>query len=237
MKNVMMNGPIKDLRMSLSNFFITKAGAYLVSLNVLTYTKITLSPDELQLVNNSDWILTKRMIIDAAVHLFSGLANKTGSILEKEKDWLPLPVLLSEPKISKGESYQQLPYVILDHPRCFDATNIFAIRTMFWWGNFFSCTLHLSGSYKKLFEEALIRNMDVFKKAGYYICINEDQWQHHFETGNYAEMNTRSEEEIKAIITQQPFIKIARRFPLQQWNEMPALLERSFSELLLQVKN
>lgn len=236
MKNVMMNGPIKDLRMSLSNFFITKAGAYLVSLNVLTPTKITLSPDELQLVNNRDWILTKRMIIATAVHLFSDLADKTRIILEKQKDWLPPQVLLSEPKISKGESYQQLPYVMLDHPRCFDATNIFAIRTMFWWGNFFSSTLHLSGSYKQLFEEVLIRNIAGLKKEGHYICINEDPWQHHFEADNYVEMNTRSDEDIKAIIAQQPFIKIALRFPLQQWNEMPALLERSFSELLQQVK-
>ena len=57
-----------------------------------------------------------------------------------------LAIVQSTPKIAKGENYLQLPYVLLDYPRCFDKENIFAIRTMFWWGNFFSITLHLSGS-------------------------------------------------------------------------------------------
>ncbi len=236
MKNVTMNGPIKDLIMSLSNFFITKAGAYFVSLNVLTHTKITLSPDELELVNNSGWILTKRAVMDKAVYLFGDLSGKVKAILENEKDGLPQAVLLSEPKISKGENYQQLPYVILDYPRCFDAKNVFAIRTMFWWGNFFSCTLHLAGIYKEMFETAVAKNIVVPSKNNYFICVNEDQWQHHFEPDNYFDIKTKAGEEIKVILLQQPFIKIAMKFSLQQWNEMPELLEHAFSEMIQLVK-
>jgi hypothetical protein len=51
-------------------------------------------------------------------------------------------------KISRGENYQLLPYIILDYPSYFSRNNIFAVRTMFWWGNFFSITLHLSGDHK-----------------------------------------------------------------------------------------
>ena len=236
MKNVMMNGPMKDLMMSLSNFFITKAEAYLVSLNVLTHTKITLSPDELQLVNNTDWILTKRVIIDKTVQFFSELSGTMRNILEKEVTGLPKPVLLSEPKISRGENYRQLPYVMLDYPRCFAATNIFAVRTMFWWGNFFSITLQLSGKYQKLFEENIAKKIVTLEKGNYHICINEDQWQHHFEEDNYVLACSKTAEEMHAILQQQPFIKIARKFSLSQWNEMPALLERSFTEIIELVK-
>ena len=231
-----MNGPIKDLMMSLSNFFITKADAYLVSLNVLTHTKITLSPDELQLVNNADWILTKRVIIDKTVQIFSDLSGKMRNIIEKEAAGLPQAVLLSEPKISRGENYRLLPYVMLDYPRCFDATNSFAVRTMFWWGNFFSITLQLSGEHTRIFEEDPDKKIAILQQKDHYICINEDQWQHHFEEDNYALASSKTVEEIHTVFQQQPFIKIARKFSLAQWNEMPAILERSFSEMILLVK-
>ena len=226
-----MNGPMKDLRMSLSNFFITKAEAYFVSLIVPTHTKIALSTDELKLVTDAGWILTKRTIIDKVMGLFSDLQLQMKGILENNAISFPAPVLLSEPKISKGESYRLLPYVVLDYPRCFDATDVFAIRTMFWWGNFFSCTLHLSGSYQTMFMYALEKNIVRSKMEGYFICVNEDQWQHHFEEDNYKEMRTMDGKEIMTILQQGSFIKIARRFPLQQWNEMLVLLERCFLEM------
>jgi len=203
---------------------------------VLPPTKIALSPDELLLAQNSDWILTKRTIIDTAVQLFSGLCDNMRTIVAAEKAGLPGAVFLSEPKISKGENYHLLPYVILDYPRNFIGGNIFAVRTMFWWGNFFSITLHLAGDHKKIFYEKMDRNVSLLKTAAYYLCINEDQWQHHFEEDNYVAVSSKTNDELAEILQRQPFIKIARRFSLSQWNEMPALLERSFSEMIQLVK-
>jgi len=203
---------------------------------VLPPTKIALSPDELLLAQNSDWILTKRTIIDTAVQLFSRLCDNMKDIVAAEKVDLPQVAFLSEPKISKGENYRLLPYVILDYPRNFSGGNIFAVRTMFWWGNFFSITLHLAGEHKKIFYENMDRNLSLLKTAAYYLCINEDQWQHHFEEDNYVAVSTKTNDELMEILQQQPFIKIAHRFPLSQWNEMPALLERSFSEMMQFVK-
>ncbi len=201
-----------------------------------TDTKIALSPDELQLVQNSEWILTKRNIIDKVVELFGALSSNMRDIVEEGKDGLPVQVLTSEPKISKGENYQQLPYVILDYPRCFAGGNIFAIRTMFWWGNFFSTTLQLAGDHKMLFEKNANEKIALLNKDEYYICINDDQWHHHFETDNYVRVNSKSNEEVYSILQQQPFIKIARRFSLPQWNEMPEILQRSFSDMIQLVK-
>ena len=203
---------------------------------MLTNTKIALSPDELQLAQNSDWILTKRDIIDKVVLLFSSGYDNMRHIIEAEKIGLPPEVFLSEPKISKGENYRQLPYVILDYPRNFAAGNIFAIRTMFWWGNFFSVTLHLAGEHKKIFHENIDAKITSLRKEDHYLCINDNQWQHHFEEDNYISVNSKADEELLDILQQQPFIKIARRFSLTQWNEMHILLERSFSEMIQLVK-
>ena len=203
---------------------------------MLTHTKITLSPDELLVAQNSAWILTKRAIIDKTVLLFSGCCDNMRDIVEAEKAALPQEAFLSEPKISKGENYRQLPYVILDYPRNFAAGNIFAVRTMFWWGNFFSITLHLAGGHKKIFYENIDNKISLLRKEEYYLCVNEDQWQHHFEDDNYIPVSAKTNDELMGIFRQQPFIKIARRFALSHWNEMPALLEQSFSEMIQLVK-
>ena len=199
---------------------------------VLDNTKIMLSPDELLLAQNSDWILTKRTIIEKAVQLLADLSGKIRPVIVNYEKRLPAAVIASEPRISKGESYLLLPYVLLDYPRCFDKENIFAIRTMFWLGNFFSITVHLSCGYKTEYAAVLIDHIDELQDGGYYICVNDGQWHHHFEPGNYFLAAGKNKGELEDMIQQRSFIKIARKFSLAQWNEMPAILDRSFSAMM-----
>jgi hypothetical protein len=195
-------------------------------------SKLTLSAEELQLVSNTSFILTKRKIIDTVNILFGDLAQTMVQHVFEQKSKLPPAVILSTPKIAKGENYLQLPYLILDYPRRFDKENVFAIRTMFWWGNFFSCSLHLSGSYKTAYLQAVQNKTAALQKNNFYICINKEEWQHHFETSNYLPANALTQEEIKNILAQQRFIKIAAKFPLHQWDDVPELIEKSFTDLL-----
>jgi hypothetical protein len=194
--------------------------------------KITLSPQELQLVCDTEWILTKRIIIEKVYHLFGELAVSFSGIVEKNRHHLPEAMLGTEPKISKGENYLQLPYVVLDYPRAYHKTNSMAIRTMFWWGNFFSITLHVSGQYKNELQQSLVQRLPLLQEQEWFICINNEQWKHHFESDNYISLNEKSEAEIESIVKQQPFIKVAAKFSLQQWNEMPLLLEEMFNTMI-----
>jgi hypothetical protein len=195
-------------------------------------SKLTLSAEELQLVSNTSFILTKRKITDTVNILFGNLAQTMVQHVAAQKGKLPPAVIQSTPKIARGENYLQLPYLILDYPRCFDKENIFAIRTMFWWGNFFSCSLHLSGSYKTAYQQAIQNKTAALQKNNLYICVNEDEWQHHFETSNYQPANTLTQQEIKNIAAQQHFIKVAAKFALHQWYDVPELIEKSFTDLL-----
>lgn len=199
-------------------------------------TKLTLSAEELQLVTNTQWILTKRVIIDKVNLLFGNLSVVFKSHVTANDFFLQPAIVESTPKIAKGENYLQLPYVLLDYPRCFDKENIFTIRTMFWWGNFFSITLHLSGKYKRTFETAIQKNIQSLAEHDFYICINEDEWQHHFKAENYMPVNNFTSGEINSI-TQRHFIKVAIKFPLEKWDTMPLLLEKSFLDLLQLIRN
>ena len=199
-------------------------------------SKLTLSDEELQLVNNSDWILTKRIIIDKVYRLFGNLADTIKAAVEKESTWLPLEVVQSTAKISKGENYLQLPYVLLDYPRCFHSENVFAVRSMFWWGNFFSMTIQLSGIYKRMFAENICINKNVLLQNDFYICINENEWQHHFEENNYHAVKQLTKKEFEQIIRQKQFVKLAVKFNLEQWNDMPELMKRSFTDITELIK-
>ncbi len=200
-----------------------------------TYSKIMLSDDELQLVTNTQWILTKRKIIDKVNLLLGDAAASQQQVIENERAWLPAAVVLSVPKIAKGENYRQLPYLMLDYPRCFDAANIFAVRTMFWWGNFFSITLHVSGLYKEKFQQKILNNIDAMDQD-VFICIHENQWQHHFEDDNYRAVKQFSRADLSDTINKKQFIKLGIKFPLQPWAAIPALLDTSFLEIIKLLK-
>lgn len=199
-------------------------------------SKLMLSDEEQQLVKNSDWILTKRIIIEKVNQLLGNLSETQQVIIEREKCWLPQAVILSTPKIAKGENYLGLPYMLLDYPRCFNDADIFAIRTMFWWGNFFSVTLHVSGTYKQMFQQKILKNLPAAKQ-NFFICIHESPWHHHFQADNYVALKQLSVEKAEELIIKKQFIKLALKFSLQQWNTIPALLEKSAEEMIEMLKD
>ena len=194
-------------------------------------TKIRLSPEEEALVATADWILTKNRVIQKINQLLSSVQTsqqqflQTCTTLEKE-------VLASSPKISKGENYKGLPWLVLDYPRYFNKEDVIAVRTLFWWGNFFSVTLQLSGKYKVQYEKKIIDSFESLKVAGFSFCINEDQWQHHFEASNYLPLSDINPSAFQEKIQKGSFIKLAKKIPLEQWNEVEKKLLEIFSQLI-----
>lgn len=199
-------------------------------------SKILLSAEEQELVTNTEWILTKRTVIEKTDQLLGAVALRQQQLISCEKDWLPAAVLSAAPKIARGENYLGLPYLILDHPRCFNGEDIFAVRTMFWWGNFFSITLHLSGSYKTMFQQRVLERVGQLKQD-VFIGIHENQWQHHFAKDNYRQVKGMGPDELRKTVMEKQFLKLAISFPLQAWNDMPVLLEDAFAGMITMLKN
>ena len=122
----------------------------------MSETKISLSPVELDLAMNASVILTKNAVMEKTKQLLNRIQDKQEKYLIAQPEF-EFPVIPnSSPKISRGENYRGLPYMVLDYPRIFEKDATIAIRTIFWWGNFFSVTLHLSGKYKKGYETELL---------------------------------------------------------------------------------
>lgn len=192
-------------------------------------TKLTLSDNELSLVKNTGWILTKQVIIDKVFALFSDSVPAIKSTIV-DLQGMPTVPANSVPKIFKGENYMQLPYVIMDYPRCFEKEDIFAIRTMFWWGNFFSVTLHLSGQYKSVGKDIFFMK-DSPGMDGLYVGVNEDQWQHHFDEGNFIPFRQLTLPDRIDHFKEKNFVKLALKFSLDEWEEMPQLLAAGYKRI------
>ena len=194
--------------------------------------KIRLSQTEMELVNNADLILTKNAILKKVNQLLGNLQVKQQNYLTLHATGLPVKVSGSSPKISKGENYKGLPYLILDYPRLFEHENIFAVRTMFWWGNFFSVTLHLSGIYKKEAEEKIITSYDLIREKRYYCNINEDPWEHHFENDNYVPLQELDFTEFQKLVRVKSFFKLSNKTSLQNWENIEEILPGYFKDVI-----
>ena len=192
-------------------------------------TNVELSKNESELVINSEFILTKNRIIEKVYTLFGLLSEDYKIKLLSCKTILPSEVFSSSPKIYKGENYLNLPYVMLDYPRVFLKENVFAIRSFFWWGNYFSITLQLGGRFLQACRIKVEANLKNEANGDYFICINDAPWEHHFEESNYQSLKTI--DSIETILNK-PFIKIAKRHSLSEWNDAATFYRSNYENLL-----
>lgn len=192
--------------------------------------KIQLSADELELVKNANWILTKNTIMSKVYTLFGILSEKMKIELE-QINLTPEP-LQTSPKISRGENYNGLPYVILDYPRLFTKNDVFAIRTLFWWANYFSVTLHLKGKYKNLLADHIRKNLGLLSSKEFYLCISKDEWMHELDEMNYVLLSETDSDMQDEIFARQTFLKVSVKISLNQWNGSETLLLDAYRSLL-----
>jgi hypothetical protein len=195
--------------------------------------KITLSPKELELVNNADWILTKNLIIEKVYELFGEVAKAYVEAYQQFPDFEQAPVFSLSPKISKGEQYLKLPYVMLDFPRTFTEQDFFAIRSFFWWGNHCSIHLLLKGKYLMQYGPSIDRFIALSGKftpetKDWFVGVGEDPWQHHFENDNYMPLDSWGDKSV----TKLHFLKLAKKIPLEQWDDIELFLTRHFNKML-----
>jgi len=199
---------------------------------MIQQTKIQFLPAEMELVSSPDIILTKNAILQKIKSFFEEVQMKQHDILKRYSSQLPEEVLKISPKISRGENYKGLPWLVLDNPRHFQHNNIFAIRTMFWWGNFFSITLHVSGNNKNDLLKNLTENISVLAKNDFYIHNGTKEWEHDLDPNSYKTISSLTKDELEKVITENSFLKLAVKFPIDSLEAIEDKLLRNY-ELLV----
>ena len=189
---------------------------------------VKLSQSELLLVCDEQFILTKNSIINKVYLLFGMLSEVFTEDTKKISNIFTEEVLKASPKIYKGENYRGLPYVMLDYPRYFTRDDAFSIRCLFWWGNFFSITLHLSGKNLEKYSDKIYKGLSQ-ENNQWHICINEDQWEHHFGNDNFV----MPDKELLMQLQDKKFLKLADKIPLTKWDDAYDFFVERYKKLLM----
>ena len=189
--------------------------------------KITLSPAELELASDAGIILTKNRVIEKVYALFGEVSEAYTAASGAAAAFYP-EVFAAGPKISRGENYGGLPWVMLDQPRYFTSVNVFAVRSFFWWGNFFSITIQLKGIYAEKLQAKLLQ----FAHSGsdVFIGVNAvSDWEHHFDDNNYLPAR---QVDITAVMRNGQAFKMAKKIPIGKWEDVPAIMLEFYMALM-----
>jgi len=138
-------------------------------------------------------------------------------------------------KVSRGENLKGLPYLVLDFPRIFTKENIFAFRTLFWWGNYVSCTLHLKGTYLNNFAHLLHPLIEKLANDQFRFSIDGDEWNHDSSLANFKNVKLFEAEQLN--LEKMEFLKITSTLPLLQLNDLEDFYTTTFDTLLKPLLN
>lgn len=190
--------------------------------------KITVSRDEIIVLQNHEFFEKKRIITGKIYQQFADIVQDANTSSIFSGGFFPAGTDLTTGKISKGENYLGLPFMVLDFPRFFNTHQIVAVRTMVWWANFISSTFLVSGDRMPGVKKAVLKNLDLLKESETWICISDSPWNHHFQKDNYVLIRELEREETMKILEAGNFIKLARKISIRQINALCPFAKESF---------
>ena len=85
---------------------------------------------------------------------------------------------------------------------------------MFWWGNFFSITLHLSGNNKAELLKKITRHFSLLGENHFYLYTGQKEWEHDIDPDSYKRISSFNKDEIEKVVTEKNFLKLAVKFPI-----------------------
>lgn len=187
---------------------------------------IQISEDELNLIRDVDFLKKKTIVLEKIKYLFSDIQSGLKEYIDHNPGG---PEYKHPGKISRGENYQHLPYLVLDYPSIFSQPDIFALRTMFWWGHFFSVTLHLQGKFLVPVRHSILEKIVPLQRNEIYISVGTTPWEYHYNPDNYEIISLDHRQHIR----QAEFLKLSKKFRLESFSELPGEVIR-FYQLMTQ---
>jgi hypothetical protein len=191
------------------------------------------SLQELDIADDPYILLIKNRIMEKVRGLMEELEQDLNLFLLKNNHPLPKEINLKHGKISKGENYKHLPFYILDYPALFTKDHIFAFRTMFYWGNFISFTLHLQGDYAKIYGADLVDSLQRSTSLqGIYFCVNDTPWEYLYEESNYRLLSSINTTLINSQIENNYFIKLSCKTPISDIHNSSEVMMEFFQLII-----
>jgi hypothetical protein len=178
------------------------------------------STQEIDLAGNPHWLLIKNNVIKKAISLMGEVEQELKEEVSIRPYTYPTNVKTTNGKISKGENYKGLPFVILDYPAKFTKADMFAYRTMFYWGHFVSFTFHIQGdSLNFLMDRQLMEYVQQFPEL--WFSVYETPWEYVYKDSVYQQVQNLSIEEMHQHVKEHGFVKVSHKIPVDAIEQTP----------------
>ncbi len=185
-----------------------------------------LTKHELNFAKSTVYPITKQEIIQKVGVLFQELGK---NLCHQVNDHLPLKSTAY--KITRGENYKRMPYVVLDYPQLSGNQFPVVCRTLFWWGHYFSCSLLIRRDLIDI--EATAKTILKLKKCRIWIGTN--LWEHDLKSGEYAKVAKMSCAEIITILEAQPYLKLTAKIPLEAFGSVSQRATAVYADWLKEI--
>ena len=187
-----------------------------------------LTTREIEVISDTEFLITKRAAINKIDELLSQTQKKISKNFKSSTLPFPSKDEFSNGKISRGENYRGLPFLVLDYPAMFSKENIFAFRTMFYWGNFFSVTLHIQDESLDYYREFILNDFNNLLNKNIYISVGKTPWEYHYGLDNYALLTEKHKDSINRC----SFLKLSQKIEIKDWQQVPEFAVDFFETII-----
>jgi hypothetical protein len=175
---------------------------------------------ELSLVRHVELFQNKPAILKKVENRLIALQKALAKEIHLIADALPDHLDLIKNQIVRGENLNGFPFISLDYPQNFSKTEMFTLRTLFWWGHYLGFSLILKGKRLESYLENLLENRNAESFSNIYISLAPDPWEWEINKTNYSSIDQISPDGLRKTILELDYLKIIRVFPVEKENFM-----------------
>ncbi len=136
----------------------------------------------------------------------------------------------------KGEHLESFPYQYLDFPKHFQDSNVFAFRTLFWWGHHVACAMMLEGEGIKGHKARIVDRFHQLAGQGLELSLAPTLWEWKRGEGYTLPITHDRKAQIAAVLAERSFLKIVRFLPFTDprvpSGQVPEFSRETFRALL-----
>ena len=174
----------------------------------------TWSEKEIKLVNHVEVFQEKPAILKKVQNRLVDLQKELESKIVPMASALPNGLDITKNQIARGENHNGFPYVSLDYPQNFSKTEMFTMRTLFWWGHYLGFSLILKGKHLDSYANRLLQNKNTKPYKDIYVSLAANPFEWELSETNFSLISESNAENLQKKILGLGYLKIIRVFPV-----------------------
>lgn len=172
------------------------------------------SSHEMEMLTHVEVFLQKPGLMKKAERYLTALGEEMIHELAQSKILFPPDTKLEKVQLTRGENHKGFPYLSLDIPQKFSKTEMFAYRTLFWWGHYLGFSLILKGEDLPRYTKNLLNEKEDPRLSDVYLAAAPTPWEWSATDKNFKKICETSGEELQKVIEAVEYIKLVRFHPM-----------------------